>query len=623
MSTNAVSSLTPTPVSPRPSDHYRPAIDGLRAVAVVAVFVFHLNRHWLPGGFVGVDVFFVISGYLITSVLLRDYERKRFSLSKFYQRRIARLFPAFFAVALATLIGASFIYSAQDLASCGSNLSFAALSLANLKFMWQGSYFALSPDAQPFLHYWSLSVEEQFYMLFPVSLLLLYLKAKRHRTAILAAFCGASLFACVTLTHFRPVWAFFMLPARAWELLAGGVLANWGADQPCSYNARRRWNFLPFVGLALILVSLFAIREDASFPGFLALLPVVGTVCFLGPNLGSSALAERLLSGRPIVLIGRMSYSLYLWHWPVFSLVDYKFYLASPAARIGLKVAVSLAGAASCFFLIENPSRAFLNHPSRRRIAFAFLGCALLLSVPLGMWVRKTNYVDASMRDAVHGGLAFNQGGKNGSIVLMGDSNGAMYGKTVEEIAYRLGLKLNVIGVPGGDPLPNSTGQQPPLWLDSLAVVKQIQPDFLLLVCNWEGALKNDKGRLEIAVRELKQHTHHLILLTQPPELPQSASRESMRNGSRPPFTEEPAERAARIQSNAGVLGLRGGNVSVIDIEPLFTSADGTVRFSDNSGSQIYQDGNHLSGFGATMVKPYLVHALTLSPFQPVSRITR
>src|ERR1035441_6108018 len=133
------------------STKYRPEIDGLRAVAVLAVFIFHLKNDWLRGGFVGVDVFFVISGYLITSILLREYGLKSFTLGKFYQRRIARLFPAFFVLGFATLFGAFLIYSPQDLASCGANLAATALSVANIKFIMQGNYFAISPDAQPLL----------------------------------------------------------------------------------------------------------------------------------------------------------------------------------------------------------------------------------------------------------------------------------------------------------------------------------------------------------------------------------------------------------------------------------------------------------------------------------------
>ncbi len=204
---------------------YRPEIDGLRAIAVLAVMLFHLNRRWLPGGFFGVDVFFVISGYLITSVILRDCHGGRFKFGRFYQRRIARLLPAFLAVALATVGGAALIYSPQDLATTGATLSAAAASVANLKFLLQGNYFALSPDSQPFLHCWSLSVEEQFYLLFPAAFLLLYRQSSRYRTQILAAFFGASLLCYVALTRGRPEWAFYLLPARAWELLAGAILA--------------------------------------------------------------------------------------------------------------------------------------------------------------------------------------------------------------------------------------------------------------------------------------------------------------------------------------------------------------------------------------------------------------
>ena len=212
---------------------YRPSIDGLRAVAVLGVFIFHLKREWLPGGFVGVDIFFVISGFLITSILLRDHQRGSFSFGKFYQRRIARLFPAFFTVALVTLLGAFFIYSAQDLASCGANLVAATLSVANLKYLWQGNYFTMSPDAQPFLHYWSLSVEEQFYLLFPALFLFLCVKAHGYRTVILGALCSVSLFVCIWLTFRKPEWAFYLLPARAWELLAGSILATFSSRLWC------------------------------------------------------------------------------------------------------------------------------------------------------------------------------------------------------------------------------------------------------------------------------------------------------------------------------------------------------------------------------------------------------
>lgn len=592
------------------SVQYRPAIDGMRAIAVLAVFVFHLKREWLPGGFVGVDIFFVISGYLITSILLRDIERDSFSLGKFYQRRIARLFPAFFTAALFTLIGACYIYTSQDLASCGANLTSATLSVANLKYMWQGNYFDISPDAQPFLHYWSLSVEEQFYIFFPTLLYLVCFRANAYKTIILSCLCGASLIACIVITRAKPEWAFFLLPTRAWELLAGSLLAN--ASPKVSVNWREKtdlWTLLSFAGLAIIVTSLIVI-DEVAFPGYFAVLPVLGAVCFIGPANSSIGLSERLLSWSPLVLIGRMSYSLYLWHWPVFSFVDYRYYLASPLFRIALKLTLSLAATAACFFLVENPSRAYFSHPARRRHAFAFLGCAVLFFVPLGIGIRRVNYVNADMSDVLERGLPFNTSGLNGSIVLMGDSNASMYGTMLRDVAYDLDLKLNVLSVAAGDPLPQTSGRQSQLWLNSLAVVKQIRPDFLVLVCNWQGKLQGDNLRLEIAVRELGQYSRRLILITQPPALPKHANRESMRNGSRPPFLEEPSERVLRLKSNSLVKQAVSDNIIVIDIERLFVSNEGIVRFNDDVGNQLYNDTKHLSGVGANVVKASVLNAV-------------
>jgi peptidoglycan/LPS O-acetylase OafA/YrhL len=210
---------------------YRPAIDGLRAFAVLSVFIYHLNNNWLPGGFVGVDVFFVISGYLITSIIFKECEHGSFSLKKFYQRRIARIFPAMLMVGLATLIGAYFIYSAQDLASAGASLTAAVLSLENVKCLQQGNYFEITSDNVPFLHYWSLSVEEQFYIFFPLLFLLLFKYARKHLVLMLSFLLGGSFLASAVMTQMKPAWAFYLLPTRAWELLCGLHLGS--HHRPC------------------------------------------------------------------------------------------------------------------------------------------------------------------------------------------------------------------------------------------------------------------------------------------------------------------------------------------------------------------------------------------------------
>ncbi len=261
---------------------YRPAIDGLRAFAVLSVFIYHLNNNWLPGGFVGVDVFFVISGYLITSIIFKECERGSFSLKKFYQRRIARIFPAMLTVGLATLIGAYFIYTAQDLASAGASFTAAVLSLENVKCLQQGNYFEIASDSVPFLHYWSLSVEEQFYIFFPLLFLLVFKYARKHLVLVLSILCIGSFLASAVMTQMKPAWAFYLLPTRAWELLAGCLLAV--ITDHARPAPEARWpNWFSTASFGLILMSFLLIREEDHFPGYWALLPVIGAVGVLMP----------------------------------------------------------------------------------------------------------------------------------------------------------------------------------------------------------------------------------------------------------------------------------------------------------------------------------------------------
>jgi peptidoglycan/LPS O-acetylase OafA/YrhL len=588
---------------------YRPEIDGLRAVAVLSVFIFHLQRRWLPGGFVGVDVFFVISGFLITTILRRDCDAGRFSYAKFYQRRIARLLPAFATVAFTTLAAAYFIYSPQDRASAGANLIATLLSVANIKFIFQGNYFHLSPDGQPYLHYWSLSVEEQFYLIFPALFLLVILKIKRHTTAALSSLLVVSLLMCIFVTRRNSNYAFFLLPTRAWELLAGAILANISITR--GPDPRRIWKVFSFAGLLLIVISVFIIRENSGFPGYIAILPTLGAVLFIGPNGGSDGFTERILSCKPMVIIGRISYSLYLWHWPVFSLLDYQLYQAAPSIRLVLKIGLSLVLTVLCFLFIENPGRRYLNLPQKRWLAFTLLVVALLVGVPLGNWVRKTNYISATMRDVGRGGLVFNADSTTGSIVLMGDSHGSMYGKIAREIADQLGYKLTVTSAVAEDPLPPPAGENRPLWQKSLEIVNREHPDYLILVCRWDEKLDADQSRLATALNALKPSARHIILITEPPQLPEQASRESIRNGSRPPFLEDPTTGEKRLRANQFVESFSAGSVRVINIEHHFERPDGELIIASPSGKMYYHDQTHLSGYGAELVKADLIKLIS------------
>jgi peptidoglycan/LPS O-acetylase OafA/YrhL len=593
---------------------YRPEIDGLRALAVLSVFIFHLNHQWLPGGFVGVDIFFVISGYLITSILYNDCAAGRFSLSRFYQRRIARIFPAFFAVALTTTVVAAFVYSSLDFASVGANLVAASLSVANIKYMLQGNYFEISPDAQPFLHYWSLSVEEQFYVVFPLLLFLLFRYTRRHMTLVLALAGLGSLVACIKFTQSNPVWAFYLLPTRAWELIAGSLLAVMPFTTPTSRHTRVIFRWLPAAGLLLIGGSFVMIHEGPNFPGWRAIFPVAGAVAiiFSLTDVRQVGWVRKLLSSLPMVAIGKISYSLYLWHWPVFSLIDYQFYLASDALRFAMKIGFSFLLAFIGFRYIETPARIFLNQPKHRRIAYATFVTVLALSVGLGFAIRKTQHVNATLADVTNGGLVFSVKPGPTSVVLMGDSNGSMYGTVMKEICGDLGENLTVISVDAGDPLPQRDGNSDKLWLDSLEVVRESMPKYLVMANHWSGKLEGDRERLAKAIAELKPFVEHIVLLNQPPILPKEVNRASFRAGLRPPFREPMDVQGKRRAANDYLLGFQSPGVSVVDIASYFETEDGDIRVTDERGQLLYQDATHLSGHGAERIRAVLKEAISL-----------
>lgn len=587
---------------------YRPSIDGLRAIAILAVFIFHLHPEWLPGGFVGVDVFFVLSGYLITSVITAEQEKESFSLGKFYQRRIARLLPAFLIMAAATMVAAFFIYPAQDLASTGESLAAAAASVINLRLMLQGGYFELSPDAEPFLHCWSLSVEEQFYLLYPILLIFLHRRSKKVLTTGLLVLLLASLGFCLVLTQLRASWAFYLLPTRAWELLAGGLFS---LIKPGPWMPRAsRW--APSAGIVMLLASFALVREDRGFPGYQALLPVIGTLCVIaGSGADPGGRLQRLLSSPLPVLIGKLSYSLYLWHWPVFSFVDFKLLFLDEWSRALIKTGITVPAAIASYRWIECPARAALNRPAARVPAFTALATSLLVCIPLGITIRNENYLNVS--DSSTGKLTFNREQRAGSIVLMGDSHASMYGHMVKDLAREFGYRLTVTSVASGDPLPMpsaGSSMRPSIWEQGLETVRQESPDVVILACQWSAKLDRDGDRLKRALDELRPLTRKVILMTQVPRLPPNATRDAIRKGARAPFHEEQVQRERRLKVNSEVLAMASGNVMVIDVEALFHDPSGAIPLWDAQGQLLYHDRGHLSDYGAQQVRTRLMEAI-------------
>lgn len=294
--------------------HYRPDIDGLRALAVLSVLVFHLEPTWLPGGFLGVDVFFVISGYLITSIIHTEQEAGKFSIVRFYERRIRRIMPAMFVLFGVVTAYATFRLMPEDLLAYGKALKSAVLSISNFHFRRTlEDYFAADAANVPLLHTWSLGVEEQYYLVFPLLLAALHKWFKSpHFVPVISGIFVLSLGACAWVGQSDSTLTFFLLPFRAWELMLGSILAVARLPSPGPMLARG----VGVLGLALILISLFVVHEENFAGGVLALPAVVGASLLI--YAGSERnIATRLLSLKPMVNVGLISYSLYLWHWPL------------------------------------------------------------------------------------------------------------------------------------------------------------------------------------------------------------------------------------------------------------------------------------------------------------------
>ena len=331
------------------AEHYRRDIDGLRAVAVLAVLLFHAFPTALPGGFVGVDIFFVISGYLITGILLRELQAGNFSIRRFYARRVKRIFPALILVMAVTLLAGWFILIPQEYEKLGTHTINAAASIANFGFWKESGYFDTTSDLKPLLHLWSLGIEEQFYFIWPFILMLAW--RYRHRElGVLIGLLAASLTMSVLLSSSHPVPSFFLLHTRFWELMAGGLLAYY---QP--RLTHHHYKVLPWLGAVLVAASMIAISKVDPYPGWRAILPVLGTALILGSS--HSAIHRHLLSNRLMVGIGLISYPLYLWHWPQLSYARILYWQEPPAIVIAGLMVLAAVLAWLTYHFVERPVR--------------------------------------------------------------------------------------------------------------------------------------------------------------------------------------------------------------------------------------------------------------------------
>ncbi len=386
-----------------PAFSYRPEIDGLRALAVLAVVLYHANLG-VGGGYVGVDVFFVISGYLITSLIFRDLERGTFSFADFWERRVRRILPALSAMVMVTVVAGGFLLPPGDYQALGKSVIAQAMMVANLHFRMGESYFGMASGEKPLLHTWSLAIEEQFYLGLPIVLWLVYRLMRTDARArafqmICVGFVTSLALAIGLMALGKVPGAFYLLPARAWELLAGACVAGLPLSFYSDRRALREW--ASWLGLAGVLIPVFWYTKRTGFPGITALPVCLGVMLLIWSNGAKKGreltVVGRMLAWRPLVFIGLISYSLYLWHWPLLVYANY-WSLASHLSwgvRIGL-VLLSMGLAILSWRWIETPFR-HRPGPQGRWKVFSLALLVTLTVISGGVIIVKTKGLPGRM----------------------------------------------------------------------------------------------------------------------------------------------------------------------------------------------------------------------------------
>lgn len=373
---------------------YRADIDGLRSIAVLLVILFHFGIGYFPGGYVGVDVFFVLSGFLISSQIFKDLDADRFSFSEFYFRRIKRLAPVYFVVMLVSSIVAYLVMLPGDFKEFGQSLLASSMYLSNILFYMETGYFDTASHLKPLLHTWSLSVEEQFYIVFPLLAIFLFKLGRKAVLPGIVILSLASLIAAEAYIQKDQSAVFYLYPFRAWEMFLGSLLALRRVPIP---QGKLAANGLSILGMTAIVYSAMFYEKSTIFPGLSALLPCLGTVALIVSGYGNG-IVNSVLSTRIPVFIGKLSYSLYLWHWPLFVFYSY-YYQEDPAgvSRYVLMLATFVLSYISWKF-IETPFRSG-KFTFYRGKASVFGSTVVITSfcIVFGLWLHKTNGVESRL----------------------------------------------------------------------------------------------------------------------------------------------------------------------------------------------------------------------------------
>ena len=639
---------------------YRLDVDGLRALAILGVLIYHICPGWLGGGYVGVDVFFVISGYLITRIISGHLQQGAFSFAGFYERRIRRIFPALFVMLSAVTAACAFYLFPADFEALANGMKKVVMGIGNFHFLKESAgYFSKEALAIPLLHTWSLAVEEQFYFVLPLLLWILHrsVKEEKWRIVILLVLFAASLAVSIHLVSTQSLTAFYLPHARAWELLLGSLISLWHLAIP---PGKKAWSHgVGLAGLLLIIGSMIGFGPQTPFPGAMALIPCAGTALLLIAGEHSRHAAGWLLERKPVVFLGRISYSVYLWHWPLLALFHTR-YAHVPWISGWIFLGSLIVGWLSWRW-VERPFRN-LRFLTRRQV-YLIWGILSMVLIAAAVLIRKKDgfphrfneqvlhYLDygkqprrfhnaaAERYDAAHPQV-YGDKSQPATMAIWGDSHAEALMPLMDEMAKSAGTAIQFYGTRGNPPVPGTgfiTDLKAPMEeAYKEAVVQQIlgnpQVRTVILHCRWTSAYlgKNEPGyrrklgfygqvlpneqairdyyldRIKNVVDVFLADGRRVVLVYPIPEVgmdvPTFLAQKALAGGVAPPTIPFPGYTAR----NKDVLGWfeqlpENRNLVKIRVAEKFLHADQLTILSNDEA--LYQDDDHLSSAGALFLR--------------------
>ena len=609
---------------------YIPEIDGLRALSVLGVLFYHIFPNLVPGGFLGVDIFFTISGFLIGSIILEKVESNTFSVKEFWIRRFKRLYPNLLVMILTTLVCGIYLLINPFRQELTNQVISSILACSNFLF-WKttGGYWDTKSDNIPLLHTWSLGIEEQFYLFLPFCILLLkscFRQIKIPNIILLCSFLSFVL--SIIRTPIAPSAAFYLLPTRAWEFGIGLYLASLSKDKKkiCPFKLTKLSFYL---GVLLILSFFFIINDKLPLPGWYPFFSCCGAALVISSSTNISSKANILSSGL-MPFIGKMSYSLYLWHWPIVVLAGFLFFDTPKILLLAFTFVISYIS----FLVVESPFRK-ASTPSVVVFCLCCLGiiCPLLVfnsfrSVSPGLPEKLRAFEDstsikrgwqfeATGQILKKGkGLYFGNLSKDPSIILVGSSHARIFGEALKEFAERENICVLILATSQYG-LANESKKGNLINQKRINIIKEKAPETIIYAGRWTSEIDNDKlkEKLPDILNPLSSSSKKVVILSQIPSfvLPKGYEQSIKKLL----LTLNRSNKNAHIKSDDKVdeanllvkkIVSQQNNIKLIyvDTNSFFKSSDNQIKYSDTN-KFLFSDDNHLNDYGASLVFSSLV----------------